>query len=148
MDYSCYMQNEARRPFIPVQPSSRSRNDISFPMLKEHLTDVINEHVSVSNRRKINSLVVKFDAEATNAHRLMQQAQEDMITAPTDCFNAIHGVLAKNDNADVVDNDKNQDERQDAEVQVVNDNMQQTSNTTTEDPLPCDVVDNNRTQDE
>jgi hypothetical protein len=65
-----------------------------------------------------------------------------------DCFNAVRDVLAGNDNDDVVDNDKNQDERHDAEAQVVNDNVQQTSNTTIEDSLPCDVVDNDKNQNE
>jgi hypothetical protein len=116
-------------------------------MLKEHLADVIDELVSVSNRCKINSLIGKFDVEATKAHRLMQQIQEDMITVQTDCFNAICDVLSDNDNGDVVDNDQNQSKQHDAEAQVVNDNMQQASNAATEDPLPRDVVDNNN-QDE
>jgi hypothetical protein len=47
--------------------------------LKEHLADVIDELISVRNRRKINSLIDKFDAEATKVHHLMQQAQEFMI---------------------------------------------------------------------
>jgi hypothetical protein len=59
------MQHEARRPFIPAQPSSSSHNDIPFPMLKEHLADVIDELISVTNRHKINSMIEKFDAEAT-----------------------------------------------------------------------------------
>jgi hypothetical protein len=48
-----------------AQPSSSSRHNITFPMLKEHLADVIHELISVRNRRKINSLIDKFDAEAT-----------------------------------------------------------------------------------
>jgi hypothetical protein len=46
---------------MAAQPSSRSRHDISFPLLKEHLIDVNDELVSVSNRRKISSLIEKFD---------------------------------------------------------------------------------------
>jgi hypothetical protein len=41
-------------------------------MFKEHLADVINELVSVSNRHKINSLLDKFDIEAMKAHHMMQ----------------------------------------------------------------------------
>jgi hypothetical protein len=98
------------RPFMPAKPSSSSYHDILLPMLKEHLADVIDEFVSVSNRRKINSLIEKFDTEATKAHYIMQQAQEEMITTQTGCFNAICDVLAGHDNDDVVDNDKNYDE--------------------------------------
>jgi hypothetical protein len=43
---------------MPAQPLSTSRHDNTFPMLKEHLTNVIDELVNVSNRCKINS----FDA--------------------------------------------------------------------------------------
>jgi hypothetical protein len=78
---------------MPAQPLSTSHHDNTFPMLKEHLTNVIDELVNVSNRCKINSLIDKFDTEATKAHHLMQQAQEDMITAQTYCFNAIRDVL-------------------------------------------------------
>jgi hypothetical protein len=142
-----------------AQSSSSSRHeqphDIPFPMLKEHLTNVIDELVSMSNKHKINVLIKKFDDEATKVHRLMHQAQEDIITVQTDCFNAIHDVLTDNDNSDVVDNNKNQDEQHDVEAQVVNDNVQQTSNASTEDSLLADlradngdVVDNNKNQDE
>jgi 3-methyladenine DNA glycosylase Tag len=62
-----------------AQPSSSNRHNIAFPMLKEHLEDVIDELISVRNRRKINSLIDKFDAEATKVQHLMQQAQEFMI---------------------------------------------------------------------
>jgi hypothetical protein len=82
---------------MPAQLSSSSCHDIPFPMLKEQLADVIDELVNVSNRCKINSLIEKFDTKATKAHRMMQQAQEDMITAQTDCFNAIRDVLAGHD---------------------------------------------------
>jgi hypothetical protein len=75
-------------------------------MLKEHLADVIDEMIGVSNKHKIHTLIEKFYNEATKAHRLMQQAQEDMIIAPKDCFNAIRDVLTNNDNSDVVANDK------------------------------------------
>jgi hypothetical protein len=61
----------------------------------------------VSNKHKINSLIEKFDDEATKAHRFMQQAQEDMTTTKMDCFNAIHDVLTGSDNSYVVGNDKN-----------------------------------------
>jgi 4-aminobutyrate aminotransferase-like enzyme len=57
-----------------------------------------------------------------------------MITAQMDCFNAIHNVLTGNDNGDVVDNYKNQAKRLDAEAQVVNYNVQQTSNAAMKDP--------------
>jgi hypothetical protein len=57
---------------MPEQPSSSNRHNIPFPMLKEHLAHVVDELVSVSNRRKINGLIDKFDVEATKAHRLMQ----------------------------------------------------------------------------
>jgi hypothetical protein len=142
-----------------AQSSSSSRHeqphDIPFPMLKEHLTNVIDELVSVSNKHKINVLIKKFDDEVTKVHRLMHQAQEDIITVQMDCFNAIHDVLTGNDNSDVVDNNKNQDKQHDVEAQVVNDNVQQTSNASTEDSLLADlradngdVVDNNKNQDE
>jgi hypothetical protein len=47
-----------------------------------------------------------------------------MVTAHTDCVNAIHYVLSEHDNGDVNDNDNNHDERKDAEAQVVDDNVQ------------------------
>jgi hypothetical protein len=43
-------------------------------MLKEHLADAIDELVSVSNRRRINSLLQKFDTEVTKVHPMMHQA--------------------------------------------------------------------------
>jgi hypothetical protein len=57
-----------------------------------------------------------------------------MITGQMDCFNAIRNVLTGNDNGDVVDNYKNQAKRLDAEAQVVNYNVQQTSNAEMKDP--------------
>jgi hypothetical protein len=72
MDSTCYQQNKARRPFTPAQPSSFIHHDTSFPKLKEHMADVIDELVSVSNRHQINSLIEKFDTEATKAHHMMQ----------------------------------------------------------------------------
>jgi hypothetical protein len=51
-----------------------------------------------------------------------------------DCFNAIHNVLTGNDNGDVVDNYKNQAKWLDAEAQVINYNVQQTSNAAMKDP--------------
>jgi hypothetical protein len=104
MDSSCYQQNKAKRPFNPTQLSSSIHHDTQLPMLKEHLTDVIDELVSVSNRRKINSLIEKFDTKATKVHRMMQQAQQDMVTAHTECVNAVHDVLSGHDNGDVDDN--------------------------------------------
>jgi hypothetical protein len=47
-------------------------------------------------------------------------------------------VLTNNDNGDVVGNDKNQEEQQDDEAQVVKNNVEQTSNTETEDP--CQLI--------
>jgi hypothetical protein len=72
MDSTCYQQSKNRRPFILAQLSSNSYHDNLFPMLKEHLADIIDELVSVSSRRKINRLIETFDAEATKAHHLMQ----------------------------------------------------------------------------
>jgi hypothetical protein len=72
MESSCYQQNKAKRPFTPAQPSSCIHHNTPFPMFKEHLADVINELVSVSNRHKINSLLDKFDIEAMKAHHMMQ----------------------------------------------------------------------------
>jgi hypothetical protein len=57
---------------MAAQPSSSSRYNIMFPMLKEHLEDVIDALVSVSNRRKINSLIEKFDTKATKMYHMMQ----------------------------------------------------------------------------
>jgi hypothetical protein len=133
---------------MAAQPSSSSRHDIMFPMLKEHLADVIDELVSVNNRHKINSLIEKFDTEATKVHRMMQQAQEDMITVQTGCFNAIRDVLARHDNGDVVANDKNHDEWQHVEAEAVDDNVQPPNNAATDAPLPRDQVDSNKNQDE
>jgi hypothetical protein len=65
---------------------------------------------------------------------MMQQAHRDMVTVHTDCVNAIHDGLAKHDNGDVDDNDNNHDEYKDVEAQVIDDNMQQTTNATTEPP--------------
>jgi hypothetical protein len=108
-------------------------------MLKEHMADVIDELVSVSKRHNIKKLIEKFDIEATKEHCLMQQAQEDMITMQMTCFNTICDVLTGNNNSDVVGNDQNQEEQWDAEAQVVNDNVQQTSNAAMEAPLPADA---------
>jgi hypothetical protein len=148
MESSCYQQNKARRPLTPAQPSSCIHHDTPFPMLKEHLADVIDELVSVSNIHKINSLLEKFDIDVTKAHHMMQQAHHDMVTAHTDCVNAIHDVLSGHDNGDVDDNDNIHDEGRDAEAQVVHDNMQETTNVAMEAPQQHDQVVNNRNQDE
>jgi hypothetical protein len=42
------------------------------------------------------------------------------------------------DNGDFIDNNKNQGKQQDTEAQVVNDNVQQTSNAVMEDP--CQLI--------
>jgi hypothetical protein len=63
-----------------------------FPMLKEHLADVIDELVSVSNRRWIDALLQKFDTEVTKTHLMMQQAQ-DLVAVHTDYVNGICNVL-------------------------------------------------------
>jgi hypothetical protein len=127
---------------MPAQPSCsichKHPHNILLPMLKEHLVDVIDDLVSVSNRRKINMMIEKFDDESTKAHRLMQQTQQDRITAQKDCFNVICNVLSGNDNGDVVGNDTNQDDQQDVEALVVNDNVQQTSNTKMN--VPCQMI--------
>jgi hypothetical protein len=127
---------------MPAQPSSsichKHPHNILLPMLKEHLADVIDELVSVSNKRKINMMIEKFDDESTKAHRLMQQTEHDRITVQKDCFNVICDVLSGNDNGDVVGNNTNQDHQQDVEAQVVNDNVQQTSNTEME--VPCQMI--------
>jgi hypothetical protein len=72
MDSSYYQQNIARRPFTLAQSSSCVHHGMSFPMLKEHLADVIDELVIVSNKRRINSLIQKFDTEVTKVHLMMQ----------------------------------------------------------------------------
>jgi hypothetical protein len=134
---------------MAAQPSSRSGHDIPFPMLKEHLTDVIDELVSVSNRCKINLLIEKFDTEATKAHRMMQQTQQDMTTTHMHYFNAICDVLAGHDNGDMVDNDKNHDKLEHAKAKAVDYNVQQTNNVAMEPPpLPHYEVDSNKNQDE
>jgi hypothetical protein len=117
-------------------------------MLKEHLADVINELVSVSNRWKINSLLEKVVNQAMKAHHMMQQAHQDMITVHTQCVNAIHDVMSGHDNADMDDNDNIRDEGKDADAQVVHDNVQQTTNEATEAPPQRDQVYNNSNQDE
>jgi hypothetical protein len=124
---------------MAAQPSSRSGHDIPFPMLKEHLTDVIDELVSVSNRCKINLLIEKFDTEATKAHRMMQQTQQDMTTTHMHYFNAICDVLAGHDNGDMVDNDKNHDKLEHAKAKAVDYNVQQTNNVAMEAP-PCHIM--------
>jgi hypothetical protein len=63
-----------------------------FPMLKEHLADVIDELVSVSNRRRIDALLQKFDTEVTKTHLMMQQAQ-DLVAVHTDYVIGICDVL-------------------------------------------------------
>jgi hypothetical protein len=68
-----------------------------------------------------------------------------MITSQTNCFNAIYDLLVRHDNSDVVDNDKNHDERQHAEAEVVDDNV---NKQTTQQRMPCDEVDSNKNQDE
>jgi hypothetical protein len=67
-----------------------------------------------------------------------------MVTVHMDCVNAIHDVLSGHDNGVVFDNDNIHDEGKDAEAQVVDDNVQQTTNTAIEDPLQHNQVDNNR----
>jgi hypothetical protein len=105
--------------------------------LKEHLVDAIDEIVNLSNRSKINSLLEKFDTEATKAHHMMQKSHKNMVTVHTDCVNAICDVLSKNDNGDMANNDNTHDEGMYAEAQVVHDNVEQTTNAEMD-------VDNNR----
>jgi hypothetical protein len=64
-------------------------------MLQEHLADAIDELVSVSNRRRINTQLQKFDTEVTKAHIMMQQVQKHLETAHTDCINGTHDVLSR-----------------------------------------------------
>jgi hypothetical protein len=117
-------------------------------MLKEHLVDVIDELLSVSNGRKINSLLEKFDTETTKVHHMMQQDHQDMVVAHTDCVNAISDVLSGHDNGHMDYNDNIHDEGKDAKAQVVHDNVQQTTNAVMEAPLQRDQVVNNRNLDE
>jgi gas vesicle protein len=107
-------------------------------MLKEHLVDVIDELLSVSNGRKINSLLEKFDTETTKVHHMMQQDHQDMVVAHTDCVNAISDVLSGHDNGHMDYNDNIHDEGKDAKAQVVHDNVQQTKNAVMEAPLQHD----------
>jgi hypothetical protein len=53
-------------------------------------------------------------------------------------------VLAGHDTGDVVDNDKNHDERHHAEAEAVDDNVPQTNNATTDAPLPRDEDDSDK----
>jgi hypothetical protein len=129
---------QSQETFTPTQLSSYIHHNMSFPMLKEHLVDAIDELVSVSNRHKINSLIEKFDTEATKVHRMMQQAQQNMVTTHTECVNTVYDVLSRHDNGDVDDNANTHDEGKDAEALVVDDNMQQTTIAAMEDP--CIVI--------
>jgi hypothetical protein len=117
-------------------------------MLKEHMADVIDELVSVSNRRRINSLIQKFDTEVTKVHLMMQQAQKHLVTMHTNCVNVICGVMLGQDKGRVDDNTNIHDEGKDARGRVIDDNVQETTNAAMEDPLHCDQVVNNRNQDE
>jgi hypothetical protein len=94
MDSSCYQQSKARTPFTPAHSSGCAHHDLSFPKLKEHLADTVDEFVTVSNRSRINTLLQKFDTEVIEAHLMMQRAHKHFETAHTDCVNAIRDVLS------------------------------------------------------
>jgi hypothetical protein len=49
--------------------------------MKEHLADVLDELVSVSNKQKVDTLIKKFDNKTIKVQQLMQQVKEVMITA-------------------------------------------------------------------
>jgi hypothetical protein len=51
-----------------------------------------------------------------------------------DCINTIHDVLSGHDNGNLDDNDKIHDEGKNAEAQVVDENVQQTTNVAMEPP--------------
>jgi hypothetical protein len=65
-----------------------------------------------------------------------------MVIAHMDCINTIHDVLSghdngnldDNDNGNLDDNDKIHDEGKNAEAQVVDENVQQTTNVAMEPP--------------
>jgi hypothetical protein len=86
----------------------------------------------------------KFDTEVTKAHLMMQQEQKHLKTVHTDCVNAIRDILSGQDKGHVDDSTAIADEGNDVQGQVVDDNVQQTTNATMEVPLPCDQVFNNR----
>jgi hypothetical protein len=127
---------------------SLTHYDASLLMSKELLADAINEIVSVNNRQKINSLLQKFDSEATKAHHVMQQAHQDMIIEHTECVEAIQHVLSGHGNIDMDDNDKIPDEEKDSDEQVANENVQETTNEEPEAPTQRDQVHNNSNMDE
>jgi hypothetical protein len=70
------------------------------------------------------------------------------VTAHTDCVNAIRDVLSGHDEGHLDDSTKIRDEGKDAQGQVVDGNVQQTTNAVMEDLLHHDQVVNNRNQDE
>jgi hypothetical protein len=115
-------------------------------MLKEHLVDAIDELVSVSNRHRINSLLQKFDTKVTKVCFMMQRTQKHLVTAHTDCVNTIRDVLSRQDKGCVDDSTTIHDEGNDAQGQVVNYNVQQTTNAAIEALLHRDQVFNNRNQ--
>jgi hypothetical protein len=57
-----------------------------------------------------------------------------MVIAHMDCINTIHDVLSGHDNGNLDDNDKIHDEGKNAEAQVVDENVQQTTNVAMEPP--------------
>jgi hypothetical protein len=116
-------------------------------MLKEHLADVIDELVSVSNRSWINTLLQKFDREVTKAHLMMQQAHKHFEIVHTDCVNAICDVLSGQDKGNVDESTTIRDEGNDVQGQVTDNNAQHTTNEATRAPLLCDQVCNNKDHD-
>jgi hypothetical protein len=58
-----------------------------------------------------------------------------LVTEHTDCVNAIRDVLSRLDKGRVDDNTNIRDKGKDAQGQVVDNNVQETTNATMEDPL-------------
>jgi hypothetical protein len=99
-----------------------------FATLKEHLADVVDEIVSINNRKKVNKVIKKFDDEALKAQRMMTQAQQVLLTTHRECIYVIHEALTANDIRQGVNNSVNMPPCP-VEALVVNDNVKEGSNT-------------------
>jgi hypothetical protein len=77
---------------------------------------------------------------------MMQQAQKHLVTAHTDCVNATRDVLSGQEKGHLDDSTNICDEGKDAQGQMVDDNMQQTTNAVMDDPLHHDQVINTETR--
>jgi hypothetical protein len=130
---TCYQQPDHSAPqSTPPQGCSsyqqQTEANALFATLKEHLVNVVDEIVSVNNRKKVNKVIKKFDDESLKAQHMMTQVQQVLLMAHRECIFVIREALTANDIGQGVNNSVNTSPRT-AEAPVVNDNVKEGSNT-------------------